>query len=109
VATATDERLAAAALLRTGLQKYLCGICTCEIAGIGKEDPSVFDAALELLGTPREETIVFEDAPHAVKTAKCAGYSVCAVFDESADKPETLRQIADYYIFDFAEAKALFL
>ena len=48
-------------------------------------------------------SVVFEDALHALRTAKAAGFRTAAVYDESEPEQEELRRLADYYIESFEE------
>lgn len=73
LATATDRPLAEAALRRTGLLPYFSCLLTCSEVGAGKDRPDIYFAALAALSAKREETLVFEDAVHAIETAKAAG------------------------------------
>ena len=81
VATATDRPLVEAALNHCGVLDLFEFLITCTEAGSGKEQPDIFLKALEQLGTPMEETLVFEDAPHAIQTAARAGFRVIGVRD----------------------------
>lgn len=104
IATATDRELATAALKRLGIAGYFDFILTCTEAGIGKNDPRFFLKALEMLKTPKSETIVFEDALHAIKSAKLAGLYVVAVYDKSSDGDKTeIKSAADIYINSFED------
>ena len=104
VATATDRTQAEAALRHTGLLDYFRGIMTCTEAGVGKESPVIFEKCLTRLWCRKEECVVFEDALHAIQTAKSAGFRVAAVYDPSAeeDQPE-IRRLADYYISSYGD------
>ena len=105
IATATDRPLAEAALKQAGLDGYFRGIVTCEEAGQGKEQgPEVYERALRRLRSNKKDTVVFEDALHAVKTAKNAGFRVAAVYDPSAENDQDeMQRIADYYCRSFEE------
>jgi HAD superfamily hydrolase (TIGR01509 family) len=108
IATATDRDLAKAALERLNVLKYFEFILTCTEAGAGKDDPEFFLKALKMLKTPREGTIVFEDALHAIKSAKAAGLLVAAVYDRSAhDEREEIKFTADVYLDSFEDWKVL--
>jgi len=99
IATATENSLAKAALERLGALRYFDFILTCFDTGMGKDRPEFFLKALELLNTPKEETIVFEDALYAIKSAKAAGLLVVAVYDESFhEEREEIRVISDFYL-----------
>jgi len=104
VATATDRYLAESALSRTGLDKYFCCILTCSEAGSGKDCPDIYEKALQRLQTGRDETLVFEDALHAIKTAKKAGFPVAAVYDKSSrDEQAQARELCDLYIASYKD------
>lgn len=102
IATATDRYLVEGALRRLGMDGYFYGITTCGEAGAGKERPDVFLRALEILRTPAQATWVFEDARHAVITAKKCGFPVCAVFDEDErDHASEIKALSDIYLESF--------
>lgn len=98
IATATDRLLVESALKTTNIQHFFTEILTCTEVGEGKESPVIFERALEVMGLDKSEVVLFEDALHAIQTAKNAGFTVVAVSDKSAelDKQEIM-QIADYY------------
>lgn len=104
IATATEQNLAKAALDRLSAAKFFEFILTCSEAGMGKDTPEFFLKALELLNTPIHQTIVFEDALHAIKSAKAAGFPVAAVYDKSSyeDQKEMI-SIADIYLNSFED------
>jgi len=104
IATATDHELAKAALDRLNAAKYFDFIFTCSESGMGKDTPEFFLKALELLDTTIHETIVFEDALHAIKSAKAAGLSVVAVYDKSSCKEQKeIKSIANFYLNSFED------
>ena len=105
VATNTDRRLAEAGLRHAGIDSYFRGLVTCDDVGIGKaESPLIFEHALTRLRGRKETTVVFEDALHCIRTAKAAGFRVCAVYDPSAeDDQEEIRSLADTYIQSFED------
>ena len=101
IATVTDKYLAEAALERLGVRHYFSEIFTCAEVGCGKNDPNIYRTALAFLGTEKRETLVFEDAFHALMTAKNDGFPIAAVYDKHEEKQEKLKEIADIYITDF--------
>ncbi|UOO38535.1 HAD family phosphatase [Oscillospiraceae bacterium CM] len=104
VATATDRYLAEAALRRTGIAHFFDGIFTCTDVGAGKDEPAIFLQALASLGTPLCDTVVFEDALYAIKTAKASGFRVTALFDPSADaQTDRIKELADCYYLSFSD------
>ena len=112
VATATDRPLAEAALRHAGIDGYFRGMITVAEAGAGKaESAEIYERAMRRLQSNKKDTVIFEDALHAIQTAKAAGFRVAAVYDASAEADqEEIRRISDYYIRSFEEmfeAKAL--
>lgn len=106
IATATDLHLAEAALNRNGIRTCFSEIFTCTDVGSGKDTPAIFNRALAHLGTARQSTIVFEDALHAIKTAKDAGFPVVAVYDQSeAEHSDEIRSLANAYFNSFTEMR----
>ena len=101
VATATDRYQVEAAMKRCGLDKYFSAIFTCGEVGHGKDEPVIFQKALEHLNTSRADTAVFEDAYHAAATAKADGFVTVGVFDRHEERQTELRGLADCFIESF--------
>ena len=101
IATASDRYQIEAALSRCGMEHYFDAIFTCSEVGHGKDEPVIFQKAMEHFGADRSTTVVFEDAIHAVQTAKEDGFSVVAVFDSSEKRQTEIRDLSDCYIADF--------
>lgn len=104
IATATDKHLVEKALERNGIREYFSEIFTCSSVGAGKDSPVIYDVALEHLGTPKENTFVFEDALYAIETANKAGYNIVGINDvsEKAD-PNDVKKLCNYYINDYSD------
>lgn len=105
VATASERRLVDLALTRCGVRQYFSEIFTCNELGLGKDTPEIYEMALSHLGTPKENTFVFEDAIHAIRTAKAAGFPVVGIYDASEKDQETVRSLADIYLESFINFK----
>ncbi len=104
VATNTDRPLAEAALRRAGIDGYFRGLVTCREAGQGKADgPEVYERALRRLRSNKKDTVVFEDALYALRTAKKAGFRTAAVYDAAEPEQEEMRRLAEYYITSYEE------
>lgn len=96
VASATAEPLVEACLTRLGIRDFFQFVLSCESVGVSKERPDIFHLAARRLGAEPGEVAVYEDALHAARTAKEAGYYLVAVYDESArDRWEELQSLAD--------------
>lgn len=105
IATATDRYQVEAALKRCGMDSFFSEIFTCTDVGHGKDEPVIFQKAMEYLGTTKENTVVFEDAYHAAKTAKTDGFIVVAVFDSHERKQAELHSISDCFIENFTHTE----
>lgn len=105
VATSSDRVLAEAAFKRLGMLPFIEGIFTCEEAGIGKrESPAVYLNALAYMGTRIEETWVFEDVLHGIRTAGQAGFKTVGIYDASSEGSLALiRQEATMYLGDLQD------
>ena len=99
VASSTAPALIDACLRRLGVRDHFRFLLSSEEVGAGKDRPDVYLEAARRLGGQPQDTIVFEDAPFAVRTAKGAGFPVAAVYDPSAaEDQEELRALADWYL-----------
>jgi len=103
IATASDRFHIQSALCRCGINEFFEEIFTCDEVGCGKDQPVVFQKAMEFFGADRSNTLVFEDALHAIKTAKDDGFAVVGIFDNSETRQNEIRQLADCYIADFKD------
>ena len=104
VASSNNKKEREMAFERLGIAKYFDRIITCEEVGAGKTKPDIYLRAAEYLGTRPEETVVFEDVIHAIRTAKQAGFQVVGIYDEtSKDDQEEVRREADWYCREWAE------
>ncbi len=101
VDTVTERHIAEDVLCRLGVREYFSQIFSCNDMGHGKESPEIYRKALKYLGTNKNETVVFEDAFHSLKTAKDDGFLVAAVYDEHEPRQKEIKEISDYYITDF--------
>ena len=101
IATASDRYQIKAALSRCEMEHYFEAIFTCSEVGHGKDEPVIFRKAMEHFCADRSATIVFEDAIHAIQTAKADGFAVVAVFDNSEKRHTEIRDLSDCYITDY--------
>ena len=103
IATATDCYQVEAALRRCGMRNFFEEILTCTEIGHGKDEPHIFREAINILNTDRTNTLVFEDAYHAIKTAKTDGFTTVAVFDAHEQKQKEILEITDFYLKDYSD------
>ena len=107
IATATDRYQVEAALVRCGMKHFFSEIFTCTEVGSGKDRPMIFRRAMEHLGTDRSNTVIVEDAWHAIRTAKEDGFLVAAVYDSHESMQSSIHEIADIYLTDFSDFDSL--
>ncbi len=105
VCSATPIPLVEMTLSRLDVLKYFDSITSCEEAGgMSKTEPDVFLLALRRLGAGPEETVMYEDAPFGIRTAKKTGMHVCRVFDDSYKHRFTDAAIEyDSFVTDFSK------
>ena len=103
VATVTDRPIVEDVLEGLGIRDFFTEIFTCAEVGYSKETPHIYRAALEVLGTKKADTVVFEDALHALMTAKSDGFKVVGVYDKHETKQPQMRAASDYYLSDYSK------
>ena len=103
IATASEYYQIEAALQRCHMEDLFDSIFTCTEVGHGKDEPIIFRKAMEHFDAERDNTIIFEDALHAVETAKKDGFKVAVVFDSSEKRQMEIQQLSDFYITDFEQ------
>ena len=105
IATATDRYQVEAALNRCGMESFFSEIFTCTDVGHGKDEPVIFQKAMDYLGTTKANTVVLEDAYHAAKTAKADGFITVAVYDSHETKQAELHSVSDCFIENFTQTE----
>ena len=104
IATATDRYLVEPALKRLDMAQYFSFILTSSEVGIGKSNPEIFLQASKKLDTPVSECAVFEDALHAIKSAKSAGFYVVGVREQTfAEAAGEIDQLVDQFVTELGE------
>ncbi|MBQ3489461.1 MAG: HAD family phosphatase [Clostridia bacterium] len=98
IASATAPDLLQVSLKSCGIEKYFSKIFSCGDIGKGKEHPDVFLAAREFLGSPLDETWVFEDSLVAIETAAKIGMPTVGIYDSHNFGQDKIRKIASEYI-----------
>lgn len=101
IATATERYQVEAALERCGMRHFFSEIFTCTEVGSGKDQPLIFRMAMDHLKTDRGNTVVVEDAWHAIRTAKNDGFMVAAVYDVHESMQRSICETADIYLTDY--------
>lgn len=107
IATATDRYLIEAVLKRCSLTHLVDAVFTCNEVGIGKQSPRIYDTACAHFGSDKSNSVIFEDALYAVKTAKNNGYTVVGIADPTERSPELMRELCDHYLDSFENAEVI--
>ena len=104
IATTGDRQNAQAALKRLNVLRFFQGIFTCSEIGSSKNEPDIYYAAALQLDTDPGQTLVFEDAYHAICTAKKAGFKTVGVYDRANDRDLAhIWNTADIYLPEFQD------
>lgn len=91
-------------LKRLGLYDLFDNVWSCDDFNTTKADPDIYVKAASKMGVSVDKVLFLDDNLNADKTAKKAGMKVCGVYDDSSKEyEEEMKQICDYYIYDFNE------
>lgn len=100
IATSTHRKFIVSAFERLGILDYFVEIYTASEFGKTKEEPDMFFAAAEKMGTKIENTWVFEDGLYALKTAARFNFGTVGVYDDVSAKDERdMKELGDYYLY----------
>lgn len=103
IATSNSRELMENVALVHGLNDYFSCIMTGSEVKRGKPAPDIYLEVAGQLGVEPKKCLVFEDIISGIQAGKNAGMRVCAVEDAySVHQRESKRELADYYIEDFA-------
>lgn len=91
-------------LKRLGLYDLFDNVWSCDDFNTTKADPDIYVKAASKMGVSVDKVLFLDDNLNADKTAKKAGMKVCGVYDDSSKEyEEEMKQICDFYIYDFNE------
>lgn len=82
--TTSERKCAETSMKRLGIYDCFEKIITVYDIGVNKRHKESYQKICELMGFKPQETWVYEDVIHAVKSAKEAGCKVMAVYDEDS-------------------------
>ena len=104
VLTASPHMMLDVCLKRIGMYELFTNVWSCDDFKTTKADVNIYKMAADKIGCPVDDILFLDDNYHADKTAKSAGMKVCGVFDDSsAEYVDDIKNIADYYIYNFSE------
>ena len=98
LATATAPDLIRLSVAHCDMAKYFTHILSCAEIGKFKDEPDIFLEAQKRLGTPMEETWVFEDSYVAICTANRIGMKTVGIYDKNNYDHDKMQKLADIYI-----------
>lgn len=99
VASCTEPAPLRAGLDANGLTGYFDAVVSAGEGFTGKDEPDIFLATAERLGSPVSDTVVFEDSPKAAATAKKAGFPVVGIA-WTPEQAEEMNGVADLVVTD---------
>jgi len=104
VATSTERECIMGAFDRLGMTDYFDAILTCDEIGATKDQPEIFMAAIDAMGTEIQNTWVFEDGLYSIKTASAEGFRIAGVYDSvSESDQDDIKKLSDVYLKDMGE------
>ena len=104
VLTASPHSTLDICLKRIGIYDLFENVWSCDDFNTTKADPEIYKMAAEKIGEKCENILFLDDNFNADKTAKSAGMKVCGVFDKSSEEyVEEMKNLCDFYIYDFDE------
>ena len=103
VATASDRELISGALYHLGVSEYFAEIFTCASSGNGKDSPEIYRQAAEFMNTSRADTLVFEDALYALRTASADGFITVGVYDCHEPEQDRVKETSDIYLTEYSD------
>lgn len=108
ILTASPHVVLDPCLQRLGIYDLFTNVWSCDDFGTTKANPEIYKMAAEKIGEPVENVLFLDDNYNADKTAKSSGMKVCGVYDDSSkDYVDEIKQVCDYYIYDFSELMEL--
>lgn len=104
--TCGSRKLQEAAMDRLGIRHFFMETVFCGERGLNKNGPAAYLYAAGQMGLEPAQILVFEDALHGIRSAKAAGFHVCAVADAaSMEDRREIEETADLCVEDFTEVR----
>lgn len=108
IATSGSKELLVSTLKRLKILDYFSVINSCSELNTTKLLPDIYIETAKEMNVPPENTIVFEDVLHGIKSAKNSGFKTVGVKDKSNTfELEEIKKAADFVIEDFNDYKLL--
>ena len=104
VLTASPHVTLDACLKRLGIFDLFNNVWSCDDFNTTKANPEIYKMVAKELNVKVSDVLFLDDNLSADTTAKSAGMKVCGVYDKSShDYIDQMKEVCDFYIFDFEE------
>ena len=104
IATASPKESVRIGTERLGISEFIDFIITCSDANTTKRESKIYVEAAKKMGLEPKDTVVFEDAHHAILSAKKGGFRVVAVKEATEIEFEkTITENSDLYVESMLE------
>lgn len=104
IATSNTPELTKLVLENNKILDLFDSITTISEVNRNKTFPDIYLLCAKKLKLPAEKCAVFEDILPAIKSAKTAKMKTIGIYDDSSkDDENKIKEIADYYIYDYKE------
>lgn len=107
ILTSSDRNMFTDCLKNNTLEGFFEDILTCSELKMSKSKPDIYKYAADFLNSKPENTLVFEDAPFAIKTAHNAGFYTIGIYDSFSHSDSDIidaRKNCNYFSMNFNEA-----
>lgn len=106
--TANNYQTTIKTLDRFAITEKFHQIITCDSTSLDKQNGDIYKYAAKQLNLNIDECIVIEDAYHAIKSAKNAGFKVWAVADQSNQQQwDKICKLSDQHFTDMKDMEVL--
>ena len=104
IVSSSPVRYIEAGFTRCGLIDELACLVSTETAGVGKQDPAIYQLAVDKMGADIKTSWGVDDSLYAVKAMAASGLNTLAIYcDDKAGTMEQLGEHADIVFTRFAE------
>ena len=99
VVSSSPRRYLDAGLRRVGIRECFLDLVTTDEVGASKQEPQIYERALQVLGSPKGATWAVDDAPYAVAYMSAFGLRTVGVgAGDSKERADKLRAVSDVFV-----------
>lgn len=104
IATASPKESVLLGAKRLGIADFFDFIITCSEVNTTKREAKIYHEAAKMMGLESKDTVVFEDAHHAIVSAKKDGFKVVSVKENTeTDFLDIIKENSDIYVESMTE------